>query len=518
MPRVSTRALARPFLLLAVLSAATLAGCGDRPPAGPEELWPLSFAEPGVLGYAALSLPPAELSRLLEGLLGWAPAGLASDRPLVAVRLESATFGGPIAVIAPLVDPGAFTASLASSPCVEVLGEGRYRVRLPRGSALGALMLLSSTSGSLSPASVLSALQQGIDTSFPLQIERQGDLAFAVPSFEALSLCRGLRDRLGGPAPAPVVLSVDLARVQSVYAEPIRAAREQLRALISGARVGAPLLMGLAAGRGLELPVNWELLWALLDMFEARQFAAAQLRLSLRPSSDPAESAESAGDLAGWLGRLEELSLRVRLEEGSRLRTLVESLRPAAPLDDAWLEAGADPSAFASAFAQWSRPVAAVVKGEGPPCDRYVRELADLLGGWDGRLAIAPGGNGEPVLLVALRDSEITLQRWLDWLQPLLATAHVEGLQAIERLDDGALVLRDDAKRVALRGRIDTGVLWLAPGDAADPPSDLLNRFRGLPAPAAGAALRASFGGRSLQISASQGELQARLTLPDRDR
>jgi hypothetical protein len=274
---VSTRALARPVLLVTALSLAWLAGCGERAPAGPDEIWPLTLSEPGVLGYAAVSLPQAELTTLLQELLGWAPSGVDADRPFVAVRLESAIFGGPVAVIVPLADGAAFAASLRENTFVEVTGESRYRVHLSPESGLGMLMLLSSTTEVTSPAGVLAALQEGIHMDFPLQIEQRGDVAFVGPSFEAISLGRGLHERLSGPAPAEIVLSIDLERVQTVYAEDIRALNEQLKALISGARVGAPLLMGMQTDGGLDLPVNWELLWALYDMFEGRQFAAAQL-------------------------------------------------------------------------------------------------------------------------------------------------------------------------------------------------------------------------------------------------
>src|SRR6185436_9827446 len=116
MPGVSTRALGRALLTLAALSAAALPACGEKAPAGPAERWPLTVDEPAVLGYAAVSLPRAERTALLQSLLGWVPAGLSDDRPFVALRLESATFGGPLAVMAPLEDGRAFDASLKSSP------------------------------------------------------------------------------------------------------------------------------------------------------------------------------------------------------------------------------------------------------------------------------------------------------------------------------------------------------------------------------------------------------------------
>jgi hypothetical protein len=179
--------------------------------------------------------------------------------------------------------------------------------------------------------------------------------------------------------------------------------------------------------------------------------------------------------------------------------------------------AAAEPQAFAAAFAQWFRPIAAVVKGEGPPCDRYVDELAALLGGWGGRLALVPGAGDAPVLLVSARETDVSLQRWLDWLAPLLATARVEGLpadQRPERLDDGTLVLRDALGQLALRARLDDGVLWIVSGDAADPPLDLVQRFRERTAPATGSALRATIADYGLQLTGSHGELWAQLTVP----
>jgi len=521
--RVSTRALERPILVGAALVAALVAGCGERTPEGPQETWPLAVPETGVLGYAAVDLPPAERTALLEGLLGWAPAGLADSRPLVALRLDSATYGGPVAIIAPLSDGQAFDASLRASPHVEVTGDDRFRVRLPPESRLGLLMLLAAASRATSPADVLGALQNGADTSFPLQIERRDDVAFAVPSFEALSLCRTVNERLSGPPPAAVVLSVDLARVQTVYAEDIRTAHDQLKALISGARVGGPLLMSMQEEGGLDLPINWELVWALLDMFEARQFEAAQVGLALDPPADPVPELDAA---QAALERLTHVSVRVRFAEDSALRAVVESLRPAPSLDRAWLEAGADPAAFARAFAEWTRPIAEVVKGEGPPCDRYVDELAALLASWDGRLALVPGPGELPLLLVGARESDVTLERWLDWIEPLLSTARVEGWPTEarpERLPDGALVLRDPLDgSIAARGRLDAGVFWLLAGDGADPDPALLQAFREQPLPvgaaADGPALRAWLAPSRLQVSGHNGELRAQLTVNEQGR
>lgn len=547
MPGVSTRALGRALLLLAALSAAVLPACGEKTPAGPAELWPLTVDEPAVLGYAAVNLPRAELSALLKSLLGWVPAGLADGRPLVALRLESATFGGPLAVMAPLEDGRAFDASLKDNPLVEVTGEGHYRVRLPPESGLGMLMLLSSAGSMSSPADVFAALQRGVETDFPFQIEQRDGIAFAAPSFEALSLCRSLHERLDGPPPADVVLSVDLARVQTVYAAEIRTARDQFRALISGARVGAPLLMGMQVDGGIHLPMNWELLWALLEMFEFEQFAAAQLWLSVpprmaaatpvgapavtpaAPAADGDEQPEEldapeaddgvldgGGDIP--IDRLTQISLRVRLDKRSPLRAVVDSLRPAPGLEGAWLEAAADPDAFARAFAQWSRPISAVVKGEGPPCDRYVDELAALLGGWDGHLAFVPDAQGLPMLLLSTRESGVTLDRWRAWLTPLLATAHIEGLPAdarLERLDDGTLVVRDEQGEVVLRGRLDDGVLWVASGRSDAPGPERLRAFREGTAPSSGAALRARYDGHAVQLSVANGELWAQFTVHD---
>ena len=527
--RVSTRALERPVLAWAALVAALVAGCGERTPGGPQESWPLTVPETGVLGYAAVDLPASERTALLEALLGWAPAGLADGRPLVALRLDSATFGGPVAIVAPLSDGQAFDASLRASPHVEVTGEDRYRVRLPPESNLGMLMVLAAASQATSPTDMLGALQRGADTSFPLQIERRDDVAFAVPSFEALSLCRAVSERLSGRPPAAVVLSVDLARVQTVYAEEIRAAHDQLKALISGARMGSPLFMGMQEEGGLDLPINWELISALLDMFEARQFAAAQLGLALDPLSGPPAAAPDLATAEAALERLTRVSLRVRFAQDSKLSAVVDSLRPAPVLDDAWLAAGADPAAFARAFAEWTRPIAEVVKGEGPPCDRYVDELAALLSSWDGRLALVHGPGELPLLLVGARESDVTLERWLGWLEPLLATARLEGWPEEarpERLPDGTLVLTDPLDgSVQARARLDAGVFWLLAGEGNDPDPALLQAFREQPVPAMpagtasdGPALRARLAPSEVQVSERDGELWVQLTLDEQGR
>ena len=529
---VSTRALERPVLAGAALIAALVAGCGEQTPGGPQETWPLAVPETGVLGYAAVDLPAAERTALLESLLGWAPAGLADGRPLVALRLDSATYGGPVAIIAPLSDGQAFDASLRASPHVEVTGDDRYRVRLPPESNLGMLMVLAAASQATSPTDVLGALQSGGDTSFPVQIERRDDLAFAVPSFEALSLCRAVSERLSGPPPAAVVLSVDLLRVQTVYAEEIRATHDQLKALIGGARMGSPLLMSMQEEGGLDLPISWELLSALLDMFEARQFAAAQLGLALDPPSGPPAEAGAEPDLAlaeAQLERLTQVSLRVRFAPDSKLRAVVDSLRPAPSIEGAWLAAGADPATFARAFAEWTRPIAEVVKGEGPPCDRYVDELAALLSSWDGRLALVHGPGEQPLLLLGARESDVTLERWLGWLDPLLATARIDGWPEEarpERLPDGTLVLSDPLDgSVQARGRVDGGVFWLLAGDGNEPDPALLQAFRDQPLPATaagtaadGPALRARLTPSELQLSGRDGELRLQLTLDEQGR
>jgi len=516
----------------AVLLAAALGACGRDAPAAPAEPWPLTLRQPGVVGYVTARLPPAESARLFEGLLGGAPQGLDDARPLVLLHLDAQAFGGSYALLLPVADEAAFMDSLARLPGMSSGPRGEYVLEPGIDSGLGQLVMLTSgLRGATSVMDVLAALQDMGPPRLSFHARVLDGTAVVAPTFEAGSACAEVLQATGGFAGDPrraAVLSFDLERVRTVYAREIAAYEEQLRGLLGGARTAG--LAGMFARLGhdgdadgasaspLGLDVNWEVLWALKEMLALGSLDAVQVQLDLPP-----DGSGSAGplELLERLAAVQGASLRVRLAPGSPLLPLAESLRPAPELDGAALVLASDGPAFARACAEWLRPLAEVVKGEGPPCDRYVDELAEILGSFGGTLALLPLEDESWCLLAdagAARPD--TLTRLGAWLAPLLATARVAdaaGALTAREAPGGRTQLVDGEGEVrASVGRAGE-VLWLRGGDADEPAAACAAFARALagPAPTGAPALRLATPLVDAALRTGSGELLVELRRKD---
>jgi hypothetical protein len=510
-----------------VLLAAGILACSERDGPGPSggDPWPLALRDATVLGYAVVCVEPAVRDGLLQETLGWSLQGLAADRPVGVVRLDTATFGGPAAVLLPVDDGAAFLASLAASPGVESLGSDRYRFRPPLESGLGVVLMLASGWDSRSPMDMLSSVGEVANLEFLMEVRVEDGHALAVPSFEALAVCREFLDEVRGftrIGPTEVLLSMDLAQVRIVYAKQLRNVDQQLRSLVAGASLAGPaaLLPFYADGGGGDAvpSINWDLTWALRAMLDLDAVDALQVHAAApaTPSVRPDDS------LAGLLGSVSTARLRTRFAGDSTLEPVLRSLRPVPDDLDAVVLMAADPDRFARAFAAWCRPLADFAKGEGAPSDRYVQLLEQHLSRWDGLLGVfdPPGGGPSPVILASVRDGGLGVADVVAWLSPLLASAGVEALPgdgSVEDAGGGRQRVRDASGDVVLTIGRSGPVQWFVPGEADGPPADLLIRFAGARGAADGPGLLCAVRGARVALRHEAGELRLDVTLPGAD-
>jgi hypothetical protein len=509
----------------AALLAALLPGCGQREVSPPGEPWPLTLQQQGVVSYTAIRLPVGERDALLAALLGDPLAGLDADRPLVALHVDPQAFGGSYALLLPVTDGDDFLDALGRLPGMTVSGRGAHQLEVGPDSTLGQLMLMASgVQGAASLPDLLEAFERLGPQRLTFHAREQDGWMLLAPTFEAGSACADVlaatRGFAGDP-PRDLVLSLDLERVRVVHAEPIRKFEEQLKGLIGGARTAG--LFGMAARMGhgegggspLGFDVNWEVLWALKDMLDVEALQALQVQLQLAPAGASAPL-EDLPDLLERIGDVEAATLRVRCAPGSPLHALAAALRPAPELPGAELVLAADGPAFARACAEWTRPLAEVVKGQGPPCDRYVEELASILSGFGGTLALQGAGSDWCLLAQAGDGAPDALTRFSAWLTPLLATARLGDVGAsvsVRAAADGRTLLVDaDGEARASVGR-SGDVLWLRFGDQPAPAAELQAFERALagPAPAGAPCLRLHAEPGDLELRADGAELHITL-------
>jgi hypothetical protein len=526
MLRVIPAAL-RHRLLQAALLVALLPACGRRDVAPAGEPWPLALAQPGVVSYTAIRLPAEERDGFLAALLGQPLAGLDAGRPLVGLHVDPQSFGGSYALLLPVTDAGDFLESLASLPGMTVSGHDQHQLELGPDSTLGRLMLMASgVRGVASLGDLLEAFERLGPQRLSFHVREQDGWMLLAPTFEAGAACVDVLVATGGFAhdpPRDLVLSLDLERVRLVHAESIRKLEDQLKGLFGGARTAGLLGMAARMGHGrdgeggspLGLDVNWEVLWALKDMLGVGALQALQVQLQL-PAAGAAESPEDLPDLLERIGDARAATLRVRCAPGSPLHALASSLRPAPEVPGATLVLAADGPAFARACAEWTRPLAEVVKGEGPPCDRYVEELAAILSGFGGTLALLGSGEEWCLLAQAGEGPSDALSRLGTWLAPLLATARLGELGAslgVAEAPDGRMLLVDaDGETRASAGR-SGGICWLRFGDQPAPAGELLafERALAVPAPSGAASLRLHAAPGDLELRADGAELHLSL-------
>lgn len=514
--------------------AACLGACGREAPAASAEPWPLTLEQPGVAGYVAARFAATERDQLFQGLVGGAPQGLDAAHPLVLLYLDSQVFGGSCAVLLPVADEQAFLASLAGLPGVQAGPRGEYVLEPGHESGLGRLMLLASgLRGATSMLDVFRALQSLGPPRLAFHARVQDGTALLAPTFEAGSACaevlRATRAFRHDP-PRGLVASFDLERLRTVHAEDIARLEDQLRGLAGGARAAGLAGMFGRMGRGGEaegLPflsrVNWDVVWALKEMLAADSLAALQVQLDLPSAEVVADGAgrNPVDTLFGALDGLQGLEARVRFEPGSRWQALVATLRPAPDLPGAALLLRADGPAFARAFAEWLRPLAEVVQGRGAPCDRYVDELASILGGFGGTLALHLPENGAWSLLAdAGAAPPDALSRLSAWVAPLLVALRLEdaaGALGVREEEDGRLQLVGaDGGVGATLGRSGE-VLWLQPGAADEAPAASADLVRVLsaPVPPGAPALRVTLPWGDAEARAEDGELHLQLRRRD---
>jgi hypothetical protein len=520
-------------------SVMAIAACGRTPDVRPDEPWPLTISDPAVIAYAAVDQVALGVEEFATDALGWRPDGLAEDRPVVLVHFDKRTYGGSLGVLFPLRDERAFLASLERAPSLEALGNGRYRLHIPAESTIGMALAMASRLDGSSPLDAFNAMANAASAIFPLHVEVRDEHALVAPSFEGLGVCTSLLRTTGGFVESPaetLVVSLNLDRVRVIHAETLRAWEDRLRSLVSGVQSGGAL-MGMMAMASRQdtgpppLPVNWEMVWALKEMLQGDEMEALQLRISLGtpvPVPVPSEAEDEFGSdepLDGFFDIPEAMSVRIAFSDDSRIADVLETITADAEVEGALFTLRVDPERFPRAFAEWCRPLAEVVKGEGPPCDRYLDDLVSLLSGWDGLLTLRPGDDGSPMLLLGMAsDQALDSEALTDWLEPFLASARIEGLGdgvRAETLPDGRRVFMDAQGEPTLTVGQTGGVLWIAPG--ASGPPDVRARAAveaALADPGDGGTpgLRISGDGVDLALSVQDRELGLDLRVREHDR
>lgn len=525
---VTVRPAAR-RVCLAVLTAVSvvIAGCGGEPDVRPDEPWPLTISDPAVIAYAAVDQVGLGVEDFATNALGWPPDGLDEDLPVVLVHFDARTYGGSLGVLFPLKDERAFLASLDRAPSLESLGSGRWRLHIPSESTIGMAMAMVSRLNGTSPLEAFNALAAAGSVTFPLQVEIRDGHALVAPSIEALGVCSSLLRRTDGFVDSPpemLVVSLNLDRVRVIHAETIRAWEDRFRSLISGVQSGGALMGMMAMATSQDtgrppLPVNWEMVWALKEMFQGDEMDALQLRLGDGiPVPVPSEADEEFGGdgpLDGFVDIPGSMSMRVAFSGDSRIGDVLETITADPEVEGGAFTLRVDPERFPRAFAEWCRPLAEVVKGEGPPCDRYLDDLVGLLSGWDGLLTLRAGDDGMPMLLLGMSSEEaLDSEALTDWLEPFFASARIEGWGdgvRAETLPDGRRVFMDAQGEPTLTVGQTGVVLWIAPGGSSPPDANSVAAVE--------AALSGAPGGGppGLRFASAEAEIEIDLSVRERE-
>jgi hypothetical protein len=523
-----SRAMARvlPGTSLVLLLAAALLGCGRDERAATGEPWPLSLRA-DVVDYAAVRLPDDFRDQLAREVFGFAPAGLDAGRPLIALGLDAKAFGGSNALLLPLRDESAFRASLDAAPVLHHGARDDYVLEIPADSALGRLRLFANGFGSVQSVSdMLRAMQEAGPQSVVFQVTVVDDWACLAPTFEAASACQQVLHETGGFAGAPphdLVVAADVARLRVVYAEELQRLEDQFKAAIGGVQAAGLLNMAAAmhGDDALQLPfgVRWEFVWALKEMLPLAALEAVQLREPQLGSGPPPAlgSSRRGEDVIDWLMKTRADDLRLRLTPGTPQAELVAALRPAPDVPDARLVIAADGPAFGRALAHWIRPLGRLVTGDGPPCDRYLDELATLLASAGGVFALQETEGGPCLLATAGVAPPDLLPRLQAWTAKLLSSAGVDlpgglsgGMTARDLPDGRTELLGADGSVLATIGRRED-VFWLRSGAAAEEPSAAVTAFQralSVPAPADAPVLRWRGESTEVDVHASGRDLQ----------
>jgi len=525
------------------LSAVTLAllltgACGGRPEpaAGSAEL-PLALPQAGVLAWFSVQRDAQVRAELLDTAVGFSPEGLDPDRPLLLLHLDARTLGGSFAALLPLVDAQAFHASLTETDVLESLGRGRWRLNPRPGSGPSQLLagLQFLISGSLS--GMMDALGGGAAGAVRLpdfEIAVHEDWALLAPSFESRTVLRAVLQDSPALARAPrnsLRAGLDIGRLEVVHAEELASLHDRVMGLTSGTMSGAALgrLALLTAGghfAGEEgLRINAEVLRALVQLVLVGSPVTAMRLEWTGPDLVATPDGDALEPDSGWRPAESRFSVIADLDTRHAPARALAALRPL-PAEDglsgAAFTLSASAADFAEAFAEWLRPLGEVVKGRGPPCDRWLAELRRLIAGWGGWLAVTADESG-PLLVFDSGSSAVTARDTLDWLAPLLATARVRDLPlplSLVETGGGGLQFVDASGAVLLQCGQRGAVTWVgSPGRSgvAEAALDVFERAALAAPQATGPALRVSVERLPLQATVSVTGSRLHLELAPRE-
>lgn len=436
---------------LALCAVVVVAGCGGEPASGgsAETGWPLTLDVPAVLGYAA-GRSEGALERGLLELGGWQLTGTDPSRPEVLLLLDATVLGAPLGLALPVTDPAAFEASVAVCRDVVPVGDGRYRLTLPPDHPLRLALLAAQAGPSLgSLADAMRMLDQLAPLSTTLSLSFHEGYALLVPSFEAGLVARRVLSELPleRALSGALVFAIDVERVRDTFHDEIEARLQQARALLTGAQMAglAGMLASAAAPRGAGplgggLPVSGEFLWTLLDMLSLDDVGAVGLQvqgLGLAEDGSPQRSA----------GQPLEVQLRLRRLRASSFTRVMDSLRPV-PVPERGAALAADPGAFRQALVTWCAPLGPLAKGEGPPAERWLARLGELLAPWSGRAELHLDRDASLFALGLEPGQRFDQSGWLRWSDELLDAAGVDptvGLSGLLGAREVMVVSRDDS-------------------------------------------------------------------------
>jgi len=262
-----------------------------------------------------------------------------------------------------------------------------------------------------------------------------------------------------------------------------------------------------------------------LSSFEGVQLAVREARTTLPDSEDSLPIELDGGSSERFVRGLLGASVgdvRVRAAPGTPLVALAAALRPAPEMHDALVFA-TDGPAFGRAVADWVRPLGELAKGEGAPCDRYLDELASILSGMGGTIAVQTSDDRACLLASGGGITPDSLQRLLAWATPILAAAGVDDAQGAtgsittRELSGGRTLLvgADGSPRatVGRRGEI----AWLCSGESDVPDAALTAFERALASPPAADAPSLCLRSESMEadLRADGRELQLELRRTD---
>jgi hypothetical protein len=262
-----------------------------------------------------------------------------------------------------------------------------------------------------------------------------------------------------------------------------------------------------------------------LSSFEGLQVAVPEGRAESEASDDSPLTFFGGGPSGRFARSLLNgfvSELRVRAAPGTPLIALAAALRPAPEMHDALVFA-TDGPAFGRAVADWMRPLGELAKGEGAPCDRYLDELASILSGMGGTMALQASDDRGCLMASGGSITPDSLQRLRTWATPILAAAGVgeaetssASLTTRELSGGRTLLVAADGSPSATIGRRGE-IAWLCSGESEAPDAALTAFERALASPPAAGAPSLCLRSESIEadLRADGRELQLELRRTD---